>query len=166
MWKIIIIGAGGAGKSTLAKEIGRRLGINVYHLDSLFWKPNWTPTPRKEWIEITQELLKKENWVIDGNFGSTLDMRMEAADTIIFLDYSTVRCLYGVIKRRIQYHGKTRPDMGEECPEKIDFEFLKWIAEYRKKKSSQIIEKLSKLKNKEVLHFRTPKELNKFISRI
>lgn len=166
MRRILIIGAGGAGKSTLAGTLGQKLGIPVYHLDSLFWKPNWTPLPREQWKITVQKLLKKEEWILDGNFGSTLDMRIEAADTIIFLDYSSVRCLYGVVKRRIQYHGKTRPDMGKGCPEKLDWEFLKWVAGYKKNKSPEIISKLSKLENKQVLHFHTPAEAYEFLKEL
>ncbi|MFO1445502.1 DNA topology modulation protein [Bacillus sp. Bva_UNVM-123] len=166
MKKIIIIGAGGAGKSTLAHKLGQILNIEVFHLDALFWKPNWTPTPQEEWESMTKQLLAKNSWIIDGNFGSTMDLRIQEADTIIFLDYSTIRCLYGVIKRRIQYHGKTRPDMGDKCPEKLDFEFIKWIAKYRKKKSPNIIAKLNELEHKTVFHFRNPKETKNFLEKI
>ena len=166
MKKIIIIGAGGAGKSTLAHKLGQILNIEVFHLDALFWKPNWTPTPQEEWETMTKQLLAKNSWIIDGNFGSTMDLRIQEADTIIFLDYSTIRCLYGVIKRRIQYHGKTRPDMGDKCPEKLDFEFIKWIAKYRNKKSPKIIEKLNELEHKTVFHFRNPKETKNFLEKI
>lgn len=164
MKKIMIIGCGGAGKSTLAKRLGEKLNLHVYHLDSMFWKPEWVPTEREEWKRLQFEILEKDEWIIDGNYGSTLDIRIEKADTIIFLDYSTVTCLYGVIKRRIIHHRKTRPDMGEGCPEKLDWEFLKWVAEYKRKKSPIIVNKLNQLEQqKSIIHLRTRRETEDFV---
>ena len=80
----MIIGSGGSGKSTLARVLGKKLEIEVFHLDTILWKPNWEPVPREKQIEIQNELIQKERWIIDGNYGGTMDIRFEAADTIIF----------------------------------------------------------------------------------
>ncbi|RSD29335.1 DNA topology modulation protein [Mesobacillus subterraneus] len=168
MEKVIIIGSGGAGKSTLAVKLGEVLGIKVYHLDALYWKPGWEMTPKDEWKLIVSGILKKDSWIMDGNFGSTLEMRAEAADTIIFLDYSTLRCLYGIFKRRIMYHGKTRPDMNEGCPEKLDWEFIKWVATYKRKKAPDIQARMERLREqgKEIYHFTSPGETARFIEKL
>lgn len=84
MKKIAIIGSGGSGKSTLARDLGEILYIEVLHLDSLFWKPNWVGVPKVEQKKVQHELIKREEWIIDGNYGGTIDIRLNAADTIIF----------------------------------------------------------------------------------
>ena len=165
MEKIIIIGCGGAGKSTLAWKLGRILDIQVYHLDALYWKPGWVMTSKDEWETLIKQLIEKDAWILDGNYGSTIDLRTHAADTIIFLDYSTPRCLYGVFKRRIMYNGKTRPDMNEGCPERLDWDFIKWVARYKREKAPGILAKLEgfKLQGKEIYHFTNPRETEEFI---
>ena len=165
MKKIMIIGCGGAGKSTLARKLGAILNIKVYHLDALYWKPGWVMTEKGDWETIIKQVIGKDSWILDGNYGSTIDLRANAADTIIFLDYSTPRCLYGVFKRRIMYRGRTRPDMNEGCPERLDWEFIKWVAKYKREKAPDIIAKLEELElqGKEIYHFTNPRETEKFI---
>lgn len=111
MKKIILIGSGGAGKSTLASKLGKKLNIEVFHLDQLFWKPNWEMTDREYQIEIQNDLIMKPTWIIDGNYGGTLDLRIKSADTIIFLDRNRFICIYQVLKRVKKYNGSSRPDM-------------------------------------------------------
>lgn len=81
-----IIGSGGAGKTTLARMLGAKTGIPVVHLDRLYWNAGWVPAPHEMWLERQREVLEGECWIIDGNYGSTLDLRLAAADTVIFLD--------------------------------------------------------------------------------
>ncbi|HAQ08543.1 MAG TPA: AAA family ATPase [Bacillus bacterium] len=166
MKKVIIIGSGGAGKSTLARQLGGVLHIKVYHLDALYWKPGWKTTEKGEWVETLGKIIAEETWIMDGNFGSTLELRAQAADSIIFLDYSTTRCLFGIIKRRIKYHGKSRPDMTDGCEEKLDWEFIKWVAQYKLKKAPEIIGKLDQYKSlgKEIYHLKNPRETEQFIA--
>ncbi len=125
MKKIAIIGSGRAGKSTFARQLSTKLNIEVYHLDAILWKPDWEGTPKEEQKRIQHELIANESWIIDGNYGSTLDIRLNAADTIIFLDIHRLICLYRAIKRMIVYRNRTRPDMAESCDERFNREFLK-----------------------------------------
>ncbi|MFD1037593.1 DNA topology modulation protein [Virgibacillus byunsanensis] len=166
MRKIAIIGNGGAGKSTLAKEIGSIVTIPVYHLDAIFWKPGWTPIQRDALIEEQNHILNKETWIIDGNYGSTMDLRLQIADTVIFLHYPTFRCLYGNTKRRIKYRNITRPDMGKDCPEKLDWEFFQWILQFNKIKTPAIYERLADLQDTNILIFKKPKELRAFLNNV
>lgn len=165
MEKIIIIGCGGAGKSTLARKLGEVLNIKVYHLDALYWKPGWVMTEIDEWKTLIKHMIEKETWILDGNYSSTMDMRAQAADSIIFLDYSASRCLYGVVKRRIMYHSRTRPDMNEGCPERLDWEFIKWVAQYKRKKAPGILSKLEEFKfqGKKIYHLKNSRETEAFL---
>lgn len=164
MKKVILIGSGGSGKSTLARQIGTKLNLNIYHLDALFWKPNWVGVPRKEQIAVQKDLVKKKEWIIDGNYGGTLDIRLHAAETIIFLDIPRTICVYRAFKRMVKFRKKTRPDMGAGCEERIDFGFLKWIWNYPKKQRPEIMKKLAGLsKEKQVVILRSPKQVQRFV---
>lgn len=142
MRRILLIGSGGAGKSTLARTLAERTELPLIHLDALYWRPGWVETPAAEWRGIVAGLLQREAWVMDGNFGSTLDLRLAACDTVIFLDLSPAVCLWRVMKRRLRYRGESRPDMTQGCPERLDLDFLLWIAFYRLRRRKAILGKL------------------------
>ena len=132
MERILIIGCGGAGKSTLARQLGEKLNMPVVHLDKLYWKPGWV---QESWEEFDRKLaleLEKSRWIIDGNFNRTMPQRLQKCDTILYLDFSRWACLLGVIKRILTTYGTVRPDMGEGCPERFDLEFLRWVGNYNK----------------------------------
>ncbi|MCA1031458.1 DNA topology modulation protein [Bacillus timonensis] len=167
MKKVVIIGSGGAGKSTLARKLGEKLQLDVHHMDRLFWKPGWVLATRDEQIALQKELTENEAWVFDGNYSGTLQIRLQAADTIIFLDFPRLLCLYRVLKRRWMYHNKTRPDMAEDCPEKLDLQFLKWVWSYPSAKKPGIMEELKKLpSDKKVYILKSPKEVEQFLHTI
>jgi len=132
MKRIAIIGPGRAGKSTLARQLGDRLGLPVIHLDAHYWHEGWTETPKDVWEQAVRELTRREAWILDGNYGGTMDIRLAAADTIIFLDLPPLLCLWRVGTRQIRYRGRTRPDMGPGCPERLTSFFLKYIWNYRR----------------------------------
>ena len=131
--RIIIVGSGGAGKSTLARTLGERLDLPVVHLDKLFWCGDWQHIPRDEFDAKLLDICAGEEWIIDGNYDRTLPTRLARCDTALYLDYPTVVCLWGIVKRFLRYRGSTRPDMGGDCREKIDWEFFSWVASYRRK---------------------------------
>ncbi|MEH6935615.1 MULTISPECIES: DNA topology modulation protein [Bacillus] len=167
MKKIILIGSGGSGKSTLAKQLGNKLKIQVHHLDALFWKPNWVGVPREEQRTVQNDLIKEEKWIIDGNYGGTMDIRINAADTIIFLDIHRTICVYRAFKRIVQYRNKTRPDMGAGCEERFDLQFFKWIWEYPKSKRPAILKRLDQFnKDKRIIILKTPNEVQRFIKEV
>lgn len=134
MERILIIGCGGAGKSTLARQLGEKLNLPVVHLDKLFWKPGWVEESQDEFDRKLALELEKPRWIIDGNFNRTMPQRLEKCDTLIYLDFSRWTCLLGVVKRILTTYGTVRPDMGEGCPERFDLEFLKWVWNYNKDK--------------------------------
>lgn len=127
--KISILGYSGSGKSTLARFLGQKYGIAVLHFDAIHWLPGWKMNTPEEKLRITQEFLDShDEWVIDGTYSKYfLERRLDESDEIILMLFNRFSCLYRVIKRRIIYSGKTRPDMGEGCPEKIDWNFVKWV---------------------------------------
>ncbi|WP_257348498.1 DNA topology modulation protein [Pseudalkalibacillus decolorationis] len=164
MRKIAIIGCGGAGKSTFSRQLGKVLELEVFHLDKINWKPGWVETPREELRVIQEQLVKKESWIFDGNYGTTMDVRLNSADTIIFLDMSRLTCMYRIVKRRWMYHKKERPDIGEGCEEKLDLEFIRWVWNFRKNRRPQLLEKIASYKaNKNVIILRSRKEVETFL---
>lgn len=167
MKRIAVIGSGGAGKSTLARRLGEKLGIQVVHLDAHYWKPGWIPTPEDEWRPVVAELASRDEWIIDGNYGRTLDIRLPAADTVIFLDYGSLVCLWRVLKRRIQYQGRTRPDMNAGCPEKVDAEFIAWVWNFPKTTKPSVMAKLEAYaQHAKIIHLRSPREAERFLAEI
>lgn len=167
MRRIAVIGSGGAGKSTLARRLGEILDIEVIHLDALYWNPGWVETPKQQWRETVEELIARDKWIMDGNYGATFDVRLPAADTIVFLDFPTRVCLWRAIKRRIQYHGKCRPDMAEGCPEQIDWEFLMWIWRFRKNIRPTVLQRIEDFgRHARLVHLRSPREANVWIEGI
>jgi adenylate kinase family enzyme len=98
--RIAIIGPGGSGKSRLARELGERLDLPVVDLDDLFWQPGWVEPDRDEWEALNRELVQGERWILDGNYGGTMEIRLAAADTIVFLDPPPLLCIWRVLRRR------------------------------------------------------------------
>ncbi|MEH1938654.1 MAG: DNA topology modulation protein [Nostoc sp.] len=167
MKKILIIGSGGAGKSTLARELGTILGLEVIHLDAWYWNPGWVETPKAEWQSIVQDLTLRESWIMDGNYSGTLDVRLSVADTVIFLDFPRILCLSRIIKRRFMYAGQSRPDIASDCPERLNWEFLKYIWSYPINRRPEIIKKLSQLTpNQQVFILTKPTEVKEFLQNI
>lgn len=167
MKRILIIGSAGAGKSTLSRKLSRLIGVPVIHLDRYYWQPNWVATPNDQWDDAVRSFAEQEAWIMDGNYSRTLDMRIARADTVIFLDAPRLLCLYRVIKRRIQYHGRTRPDLNEECPEKLDWPFLLWVWNYRNRSRPGIIKKLEAIEgDKTVIIAKSRKEVEALLEQM
>ena len=113
MKKVLVIGSGGAGKSTFATRLGELLGIEVIHLDQFYWRPGWVETPKSEWLETVERLVRKDSWIIDGNYSGSLEIRLAACDTVIFLDIARSVCVWRLLKRVVRYRKKNRQDMAE-----------------------------------------------------
>jgi adenylate kinase family enzyme len=164
MQKIIVIGSSGSGKSTFSRKLSRAMNIPVYHLDVLFWKPNWHMRNLLEKINIQDAILKQEKWIIDGNYTDILDDRLKCVDTVIFLDLPRIICYYRVCTRLFKNLGKTRIDMGSGCKERISFTFLTYIWKYPKHKKPFLLYKFSELNgDKNVYHLNKLKDINAFI---
>lgn len=163
----MIIGSGGAGKSTLARQLGEILGLPVIHLDAEYWNPGWEPTPKPEWQETVQRLVQQDAWIMDGNYGGTMDLRLPIADTVIFLNLPRWLCLWRVVKRRWQYAGTTRPDMAANCPEQLSWEFLHWVWTYPARRQATILAKLDQLRpEQKVFILRSPAQVRQFVQEL
>lgn len=165
--KILVIGSGGAGKSTFARRLGEMLGLEVIHLDTAYWRPGWTPTPKDEWARKVEELCRGESWVMDGNFSGTLEPRLDACDTVIFLDLPRTVCVWRVLKRAVMYRNTPRPDMAEGCREKFDLEFLLWVWNYPARSRPKVLALLEKYaEGKNIIRLRSAAEAERFLNRL
>jgi adenylate kinase family enzyme len=137
MRRVVVIGSSGSGKSTVARRIGERTGLPVFHLDVLYFKPGWVKTPKPEWSEVIAQLAARDSWIIDGNHASTLEVRLAACDTIVFLEIPPWVCVWRVLKRCWQYRGRSRPDTGDGCPERLTLRMLMWVWAYSQKRKAR-----------------------------
>lgn len=167
MQKIAVIGSSGAGKSQLSRAMGEVLGLEVIHLDKEHLRPGWTEPPKDEWRRRVEELVTRDSWIIDGNFGGTMDIRIAAADIVVFLDLPRTLCVWRTVKRVITYRKETRPDMAEGCDEKIDLEFLKWIWDFPNSTRPNILRRLAEAEGKKtILRLRSRKEVARFLENL
>lgn len=127
MQRLLVIGPCGAGKSTLATELGARLGLPVYHVDQLNWLPGWNEIGDIALAEKLTKIVTTDRWLIDGNYRETLGLRLDYADTVVYLDYRISLCIWRLMRRIFRYRGRSRPDMTEGCPERFDFSFLLYL---------------------------------------
>ncbi len=163
MKRVLVIGSGGAGKSTFSRHLGSVLGIEVVHLDKLYWQPDWVKTPKDEWQKTVEGLLKGDSWILDGNFGGSREIRMKACDTIIFMDIPRRICLYRILKRSLIYRNKTRPDMAEGCYERFDLDFVMWVWRYPGRAREHILEQFERFRDKDIIVLKTKSEISEFL---
>ncbi|WP_421384062.1 topology modulation protein [Bacillus salacetis] len=171
MERIMVVGiSAGVGKSTFARRLGEILGIEVTHLDSLYWKPGWVEATFEEFSAPQKEIVQKPQWIMEGNYSSTFDLRFEFADTIIYLELPLYVCLYRVLKRWLTNLGKTRPDMGEGCEEKMDWAFLKFIVTTYRSRKGKMEERMARFQSlgaeKRVFKLKNRQEIAVFLERL
>ncbi len=169
MKRVLIIGSSGSGKSTLARQLGARLELPVIHLDRHYWHPGWVGTPDAEWQQTVARLLQREQWVMDGNYRSTLRMRLNAADAVVFLDLPPWICALRALKRRIQYRNRPRPDIAEGCNEPLFdpqlFQFIRHVLSYPDRAKPYVMKQLLQIADsKHVVLLRSPNDVNSFLS--
>jgi adenylate kinase family enzyme len=152
MKKVLVIGSSGAGKSVLSRRLGEISGISVIHLDKHYWRPGWTEPSKDVWRDQVAELLKGDQWIMDGNYSGTMEQRLEVCDTVIFLDFPRHMCTLRVLKRMLNFYGRTRPDLAEGCPERFDFAFLVWIWNYPNRSRPRVLERIARVANRVRIH--------------
>lgn len=144
MQRIAVIGSGGAGKSVFAQRLGQLCDIDVIHLDALYWRGDWEPCPPGEWRALQEELVQRERWIMDGNYGATMNVRLAAADTVIFLDVARRTCLRSILLRRV--HVRWRPRVGNPMRERLTLEFLGYVWRYPRARRPGILQRLAELR--------------------
>ncbi|PCJ21595.1 MAG: hypothetical protein COB02_03080 [Candidatus Cloacimonadota bacterium] len=166
--KILVLGCSGSGKSTLTRALAKKLNLPVIHMDIHFWNENWVETPKVEWREKVKKLSEKNQWIMDGTFSSSLDLRFPFADTIIILNFSRVICLYRAIRRVFKYSKKyRRSDMAIGCDEKVDFDFYKYIWKYNQKTMPRIMDALDEYDCRhKVIYLNNNHELKSFLKNL
>ena len=159
MKRVIVIGCPGSGKSTFSRALHNETGIPLYHLDQMYWNADKTTVERRVFLDRLSSALEADEWIIDGNYVSTMELRMAACDTVIFLDYPLDVCLEGIRERR----GKPRSDMPWIETEE-DAEFLEFIVSFHARQRPIIMELLSRHKEKRIHVFTARWQAEKFLS--
>jgi len=167
MKKVLVIGSGGAGKSVFASKLGGLLKIPVLHLDRFYWRSGWIEPPKEQWRKTVEGLLRRDAWIMDGNYSGTLAMRIETCDTVIFLDLPRLLCVWRVLKRALIYRNDVRPDMAEGCREKLNLEFIGWVWHYPRRSRPKIVELLrSNSTGKKIVWLKSSSEVESFLVRL
>ena len=150
MKRVVIFGPGASGKSTLAVRLGEITGLSVIELDKVFWRPGLVPTPRDQWVKIQQMLVEENGWIMDGDLGpyDAVEVRLRAADTLIFLDFSLVRCAWRALRR-----SRERTD------------FWLWLLRYHRQSRPFLMEAIANHAASATLHvLRNPEALRRFVA--
>ncbi len=161
MKKVIVIGCPGSGKSTFSRALHKETGIPLYHLDMLKWNADKTTVSKEVFHDRLNLVLSENEWIIDGNYASTMELRMSLCDTVFFLDYPLEVCLSGIKERQ----GKPRPDM-PWIETEDDEEFLEFIRNYNMNSRPKVIELLNKYSEKNIVVFKDRKEAEHYLNEI
>ncbi len=160
MKKVIVIGSPGAGKSTFSRALQAITGLPLFYLDMLFWKADKTTIPREEFHKRLQEVMKQDRWIIDGNYGRTLELRLKECDTVFLFDLPVETCLQGATARI----GKKREDL-PWVEQELDEQFRDWIVEFPKKELPHIFTLLQQYNNKNVVVFHSHEQVNDYLQK-
>ena len=163
MRRVLILGPCGAGKSTLATALAARLNLPLFHMDRLAWRPGWIDSTQAEVRAALAPVVSQDRWLIEGNYGSTLDTRLPHADTVVLLDYPITLCLTRLARRWWRWRGRTRPDMTPGCPERIDPAFWWYVARWNTGPRRRLEEALSHFEGT-LLRHRRPRETARWLA--
>jgi len=171
MRRVAIIGPGGAGKTTLAAELGRRLGIELVQLDRLIWEPGWVKTPVRQVEEAQRVALGGESWIVDSMSPRAMRARLEAADTIVFLDLPPSRCAVRTLLRRLRTRGTPRAELAPGCvPARLDravLRYLGYVRRYRREIRPQILRELERLSpRRRIVVLRDTRQIRSFVASV
>lgn len=161
MERVCIIGGSGTGKTTLSNNLSRELNLPIYHIDGINHLADWKKRDESERDRIILEKVEEPRWIIDGTYRSTLQQRLEKADYIIYLDYSSFAQVRGVMKRFIRNHGKEKEEI-PGCKEQMTWKFFWFVVNWRKTRRAEIIEKINKVDSSKVHVFKNRRQLNKW----
>ena len=163
MKRIIVIGCPGSGKSTFSRKLQACTGLPLYHLDMMYWNADRTTVEKPVFLQRLSQVLEKAAWIVDGNYHATMELRLRACDTVIFLDYPEALCLDGIRERR----GKARADMPwVEQEGQEDEEFISFVRKYRAESRPSVLALLESYPEKNCFIFRTRGEADAFLQKL
>ena len=136
MQRIAIIGCGGSGKTTIGGQLADHIGVTITHLDVIYYDDQWNKMDAEKFAALQEELVATATWVIDGNYASTLPIRLKRADTIIFLDLPAITCLWGIAQRRLKYRGGQNNATG--VYDRLTWYFIKYVWGYRREMAPSV----------------------------
>ncbi|MGW5158895.1 topology modulation protein [Nonomuraea wenchangensis] len=142
MCRVAVVGSGGSGKSYVARELGRLLDAPVTHLDAVYYDDEWNPLPPEKFEAAQRELVAAPRWVIDGNYNSSLHVRLQACDTVVMMDMPTRVALWGILSRQLR-HGAGQHASG--VYNRIHWGVITYVATYRRRMRPKVLAKIHEL---------------------
>lgn len=167
MKRVAIIGSSGTGKSTLARRLHEETGLPLIYLDREFWRAGWVFENSESNINrVIDRFNGEDEWIVDGNYSSTMEARLARTDTVFFFDYPTYVCLWRVFWRAAKNRGQDRPDCADGCPERFNWDFFVFVRNFRRKNRPKLVEILSRFAHLKIYHFTSPRDFNRQMQRL
>lgn len=163
MERVAVVGPGGAGKSILSRQLGALLGVPVIHLDEHFWQPGWVETPQHVWRQVQRELLAGKRWVADGNYGSTLELRLSRVDTVVVLQPPRWVCIAGVLRRTLLQRDRQQ---APGCTHRVTVAFLRWVWRYPTDSRPRLDARLAEQPDVAVVELRSRRAADAWLSEL
>ena len=163
MKRILVIGCPGSGKSTFSEVLAKKLDLPLYHLDLFFWNEDKTTVPLPDFLRHLRHVLAEDRWIIDGNYGSTMELRVAACDTVFFLDYPLEVCLAGLRERK----GKALAHQPFYTPSDEKNEaFLDFVLNYKEQSRPKVLALFDRYPDKKIVVFKNREEASAYLNRL
>lgn len=168
MKRIVVVGGYGAGKSVFAERLGELTGIPVHHLDILFWQDEAARADRNKWLDVIDSISSGPSWIIDGNYGATVDLRLRRADTVVYFDFPPVICMLNVLKRAAlsRLGIERRPDIVSGCNERLDLQFFRYVWTFNQKHRKGLLKGIEGYPNLRSVIIRNRREAEEFLAHV